>query len=192
MNDATRYRLLHGPYKTPRFRLGQNVMCSARGMVKIVGITSGRIAWPVGKTLRAKSLVLYRDLERAVRVESGLAICYWWGVTSQTVTKWRKALGIQTTPGTQQLRRAHFAEPWAELTRKKAWSKARDPGRREKIAASRRGKPRQQHVIDAMRKGRTGKPHTEETRRKMSESHQRRRGTTARMPAVEAALVVSW
>jgi len=48
------------------------------------------------------------------------------------------------------------------------------PERREKIAASRRGKPRPRHVIEAMRAGRLGTKHTEEARRKMREAHRRR------------------
>lgn len=55
-----------------------------------------------------------------------------------------------------------------------ALAKARDPERCEKIAASRRGKPRPPHVIEAMRQARTGKPHDEDARRKMSEAHKRR------------------
>lgn len=176
MNDVTRYKLLYGPYKTPRFKLGKYVMCLARGRVRIVGITAGRIAWPIGITKRARSLVLYRDLERAVRQESVLAIRYWWGVGPSAVNKWRHVLGVTgTNAGTSELRRAHFAEPWAEQTRQKAWAKAQDPARREKIAASKLGKPRPPHVIEAMRLGRTGKPHSAETRLKMSKGHRRRR-----------------
>jgi len=48
--------------------------------------------------------------------------------------------------------------------------------RREKITASRRGKPRPPHVVEAMRKGRTGKPHTEEAKHKMREAHRKRLG----------------
>ena len=53
-------------------------------------------------------------------------------------------------------------------------SKARDPVRREKIAAARRGKPRPQHVIEAMRAGRLRKKVSGVTKAKMSESHKRR------------------
>ena len=61
MRAATRYRLHFGPYRTPRFKLGQKVVCEARGEVTIVGISDGRIPWPIGQTKRAKSLVLFRD-----------------------------------------------------------------------------------------------------------------------------------
>lgn len=179
MEDTERFRLRFGPYSTPLFEMGQVIECAARGPVTIVGITSGKIAWPIGKTKRAKSLVLFDDLEKAVIQEAAAAICHWWGVGPHTVWKWRKALHVSqsSNPGTTALKQLNFAEPWAEATRKKSWSMAADPNRREKIAASKRGKSRPPHVIEAMRKGRTGKPHSPETRRKMSEAHQRNRGS---------------
>ena len=54
--------------------------------------------------------------------------------------------------------------------------KSRDPQRRAKIAAARRGKARPPHVLEAMRQARRGSRHTEETRRRMSETR-RKRGT---------------
>jgi hypothetical protein len=100
-----RTRLLYGPYRTPRFRLGSVRMCEFRGEVTIVGITDACIPWPVGKTLRARSLVIFGALARAVRLESATAVCHWWGVTPQTVTKWRKALGVgPVTEGTRRLK----------------------------------------------------------------------------------------
>jgi len=65
-----RHRLHFGPYATPRFRIGQPVEDLRRGTVRIVGMSDGPIAWPVGQQERAKSLVLYRGLSRAVRRES--------------------------------------------------------------------------------------------------------------------------
>ena len=93
-----RMKLHHGPYSTPRVRIGRTVlMDEARGIeVVVVGVTSARIPWPIGKLGdgRAKSLIVYGDLERAVRLESNLAVCHWFSVTPQTVTKWRKALTV--------------------------------------------------------------------------------------------------
>jgi hypothetical protein len=68
-----------------------------------------------------------------------------------------------------------LSQPWAAEAKQKAWAKAGDPERREKIAAAKRGKPRPPHVIEAMRRGRAGKPHSAEARRKMSAA-QRRQG----------------
>jgi hypothetical protein len=122
-------------------------------------------------------MVLYADLARAVRRESAQAVGHWWRVGDHTVWRWRKALDAKpVNEGTWRLKHEYALGPPITAARKKAWAKARDPARREKIAAARRGKPRPPHVIEAMRQARLGKPISEETRRKMSEA-QKRRGT---------------
>jgi hypothetical protein len=101
-------------------------------------------------------------------------VAYWWGVTPQTITKWRKALGVAaTTEGTSRLRSRHAHEPWADEARRLAWAKARDPERRAKISAAKKGKPKPPHVIEAMQAGRRARPDNEESRRRMSESSKR-------------------
>jgi hypothetical protein len=136
MRDSERFRLRFGPYRTPRFRYGAAVDDLRFGRVRIAGISEARIAWPYRKKGMPKTLILYGDLAKAVRRESNQAVAFWWGVTPQTVTAWRKALGVRpTTAGTSELRSAHFHEPWAKRAQKKAVAKARDPERRAKIAA---------------------------------------------------------
>ena len=185
MNNAERFRLRFGPYGTPLFRYGAAVKDLRFGRVKVAGISDARIPWPYRKKGMPKTLILYGDLAKAVRRESNQAIAFWWGVTPQTVTVWRKALGVPpNTVGTSELRSAHFREPWARRAQKKAVAKARDPERRAKIAAAKRGKPRPAEVIEAMRKANLGRLHSTETRRKMSEAH-KRRGT--RPPAAGRA-----
>jgi hypothetical protein len=132
MDDAKRFRLRFGRYRTPRFRYGAKVEDARRGRVRIVGISDAPIPWPIGAGKRgAKSLVLFGALVRAVRRESNQAVARAWGVTGQTVTAWRRALGVgPTTAGTSKLRSAHFHEPWAREAQKKAVAKARDAGRR--------------------------------------------------------------
>ena len=71
--------------------------------VVIVGISDARIPWPIGKTKggRDKGPLVFDALGDAVRRKSNLAVCHWFGVTPQTVTKWRKALGVgRMTAGT--------------------------------------------------------------------------------------------
>jgi hypothetical protein len=185
MNDADRFRLL-GTYRTPRFRYGQTVRCEVRGEVVIVGLLDGPIPWPVGKRGRGKSLVVYRGLARAVRRESEQAVAHWWGVSVWRVWQWRKALGVgPTTEGTSRLRRDYSGEPGARRARKKAWAKARDPERREKIAAARRGKPRPPAVVEAVRQAHLGTHHSEEARRRMSEAHRRRGAAPQGGPALD-------
>jgi hypothetical protein len=106
--------------------------------------------WTIGRTHAAESLVLFKDLARAVRREASKAVAYWWGISGQTVTKWRKALGVKSTEGDHRLRVAIGRSPalWPALAAMHA--KIRDPirdrGRRAKIAAAKRGTPRPAHV----------------------------------------------
>jgi hypothetical protein len=161
VNDADRFRLLD-TYRTPRFRYGRQVFCELRGWVTVVGLTEAPIPWPVGKGRRMKTLILYGDLARAVRRESAVAVAHAWGVTAQTVTKWRRALGVPlATEGTSRLHRAYAAEPWAQRAR-------------ERLAASKRGKPLPAHVREVLRKARLGTHLSEETRRKIGEASRRR------------------
>src|SRR4051812_25085993 len=111
LGDA-RYKFHFGPYRAPRFRIGATVFDEIRGNVEIVGISTGRIPWPIGKTKRAKQLVIFRDLATATRHESAVAICHWWGVTGQTVSKWRKGLHfVGETVGQAKLRSAYASHP---------------------------------------------------------------------------------
>jgi hypothetical protein len=67
----------------------------------MTGENEAPIPWSVwkkpGRSTGRTSLVLFKDLARAVRRESEVAICHWWGVCPTTVWKWRKALGIART-----------------------------------------------------------------------------------------------
>jgi len=158
---------LLGRYRTPRFKYGNVVSDTVRGDVEIVGLSDGRIPWPIGKRNRGKSLVVFGDLERAIRTESNLAVCYWWGIRPQTVTKWRNALGVgAVTPGTSRLRREALAPRGNAMRAKIDYD---DAERNAKIAAARRGKPRPPHVIEALRQANRGRRLSEGHRRKISE-----------------------
>jgi hypothetical protein len=164
-------------YQKPSFRYGDIKKCARRGSVRIVGLSDAPIPWPIGQRLprgRARSLVVYGALARAVRRESVEAVCYWWGVGKDTVWQWRKALGVgEFNEGTRWLKSVRLS-PVLERAREAARPTLSSRERGAKIAWSKRGKPRPPHVIEAMRQGRTGKPHSEEARRKMSEAHRRR------------------
>src|SRR4051812_49132675 len=94
-------------YATPRLRAGDMARCARRGDVRVVGLSDAPIPWPVGQTLprgRARSLVLSDGLADAVRRESAVAVAHWWGVSTQTVGAWRKALEVpQYNEGTTRL-----------------------------------------------------------------------------------------
>ena len=72
------------------------------------------------------------------------------------------------------MRRDYCQEPGAKRARQKGYAKHRDPQRRAKIAAARRGKPRPRHVIEAMNNAWRGLTHSEEARRTMSKAQKRR------------------
>src|SRR5579872_1403267 len=114
MTSHDRFKLLFGPYRTPRFKYGDLVFCELRGWVKITGLTDGRIPWPtcrVGKR-KARALILYGALGEAVRRESAQAVGYWWGVAPCTVSMWRQALDVKpTNEGTRRLRHDYALEP---------------------------------------------------------------------------------
>src|SRR5262249_21380000 len=47
-----------------------------------------------------RALIVFGDLAHPARTESNQAVFYWFGVTPQTVSNWRKALGVGLTdPG---------------------------------------------------------------------------------------------
>ncbi len=170
-----KFALLCGPYETPLFEYGDLVWCDWRGEVEIVGLTDGKIPWPIGQKGSSRTLVIFAGLSAAIRSESNQAVCHWWGVTPQTVTKWRKALGVgAVTKGTSHLRAEHAKGESGTEARKQAVKKAQDPERRRKIANARRGKKRPKHVMEALRKANIGRELPEAQKRKMSEAHKRR------------------
>jgi hypothetical protein len=180
MTDDDRFKLLFGPYRTPKVRLGRVLTCEARDdEVIVVGYSDAPIPWPVGQRRGrgARTLVVYAGLADAVRRESNQSVAHWWGVTPQTVTKWRKALDVtRANEGTHRLHHDHALEPGVAAGRAKAKERANDPARRAKIAAAKRGKPRPAGMMEALAAADRGKRLGDETRRKMSEAH-RRRGT---------------
>jgi hypothetical protein len=71
---------LLGKYATPTFHYGDVVECARRGEVRIVGLSSAPIPWPIGQILpkgRGRSLVLYGALAEAVRRVPVESVCSW-------------------------------------------------------------------------------------------------------------------
>lgn len=96
--------LIGGPHKLPpSARIGVVHECVVRGELVVTGFTDAPIPWIRGRPREGKgppTLIVCGDLARAVREESAVAVAHWWGVTSRTVTTWRKALGVgPITPG---------------------------------------------------------------------------------------------
>src|SRR5258708_6800390 len=105
MNDRDRFKLSGGPCPHPPGKGRLFLRCEIRRTARVRGIHEARIQWPY--TLQKNgggcpALILCGEL---VRVESATAICHWWGVGSDRVRKWRRALGVQTTnEGTADLK----------------------------------------------------------------------------------------
>src|SRR5947209_8042232 len=78
-----------------------------------------------------------------------------------------------TNVGHGRLRVRYVKEPFFKRAQRKAWSKARDPVRRAKIAAAKLGIPRPPEVVAKMAASKRGSRHSEATRRKMSLSHEK-------------------
>ncbi|MBA4016465.1 MAG: hypothetical protein C0483_04695 [Pirellula sp.] len=151
----TRHELRYEYYEAPPVEVGQRLKCAVRGEVVVVGLSKGRIPWPIAyKPGNAnRMLVVYSGLKRAVEREAAIAVCHWWGVTAQTVSRWRGVMGVSAnTAGSAALRRNHGMRNWAKVG-PRLLSKAHDPERAAKIAAAKRGKPRPPHVIEAMKLG---------------------------------------
>src|SRR5437868_3305934 len=150
MHESERVKLISGPYRTPRCKVGGFLRCAKRGRVLVRGIHEAPIQWPY--TLPKKGgrpmLILYGDLARAVRVESETAICYWWGVGTMTVWKWRRALGIRrVNEGTSALLSRWSPETvQSDEALRQLANALGSPERAAKIAAAKRGKPRPPHV----------------------------------------------
>jgi DNA-binding XRE family transcriptional regulator len=86
--------------------MGQTLWCVLRGRVRVCGWGQGRVRWPLGRAGHGGkgAYIVTPELARALRVESAAAIRYWWGVGSNTVTHWRRRLGVeQFNEGTLKL-----------------------------------------------------------------------------------------
>jgi hypothetical protein len=91
-----------------------------------------------------------------------------------TVWKWRKALDVgATTPGTSRLRHEYGIEPAQLENVARAMARARDPERRAKLSAARKGNPRPPHVGRAVAEAHRGTHHSAQTRAKMSATHRK-------------------
>jgi len=168
MSPIDRHHLHFGPYQTPRFACGDTAVCLACGEVTISRISDGRIPWPACTRRGGVSLVLNGDLARAVEREAACAVAHWFGVSTWTVRKWRRALGVPSrNEGDRLLKRRYAQSERGALARAAALATARDPERRAKIAAAPLGKARPPHVVAAIRKSMLGRKLTPEHRQKV-------------------------
>jgi hypothetical protein len=179
-------KLLFGPYRMPKCKVGGTLRCHIRGMVKVLGITAAPMQWPFTRRPGGRGgrpmLVICGDLVRAIRRESEAAIVYHWGSSIPTVWRWRKALGVgQFTEGTRDLYRRWLPEKLDEEALENQAKARQTPEFRAKLSEALRGKPMPEHVKRKLLKANKGRKPSAESRRKMSEA-QKRRGSTAEPP----------
>lgn len=170
-------RLRFGPYRMRKKAVGDSVRCLYRQRkVVVTAISDAPIPWPRTGNGAASGLIVCDDLERAITKESQAAVMHHWGVSDQTVTNWRRALGVsRMNPGSAEVHREVFAGRWSdaqiELGRKRSHSKRAIA----KMIESKRGKPIHPNTVIALR-ATAGKPKTDLHRAAMSQAH-RKRGT---------------
>ena len=175
MDDRERFKLLHGPYRAPRCRLGKKLFCEIRGWVPVRPISAGRIPWPKTLVGRSPAFILTGDLVKAVRRESNQAVCYWWGITGQTVTAWRRALDVpRATEGTRRLHREWFRESIPPENLAQGRRNANSAAANAKKGSATRGKPMLPHVKAALQKANKGRKLSKEHRRRLSAAHKAR------------------
>ncbi len=84
-------RLLFGPYHMPRCKVGKWLTCAVRGKMQVYAISDAPIPWPQTRHRKQGGrpfLIVCRDLVRAIRHESEVAVMYWWGLKANTVWTW--------------------------------------------------------------------------------------------------------
>jgi hypothetical protein len=162
-------------YKTPKFRYGAIVFDEVRGDVEIVGLSDAPIPWPIGKKRNAKSLVVFKDLVRAIRSESNATVCEWWGITPQTVTKWRNALGVERiNAGTSRRLRQNMTPAKTAKMHARRQPTYRNPERIEKIRQAKLGQPRPRQVMEKLRQANLGRKWTPHQRQQLLDARIRR------------------
>jgi hypothetical protein len=136
--------LRFGPYRQPRYKIGDKLDCDYAGTLRIVAISDAPVQWPLGVVRGHRIPILCGELVRAVRSESAGDVAAAWGVGSGLVTKWRKALRVKGTKG-EHLRRSENI-------------KATDPARAGKIGKAKLGNPSVKRSTRRQRPKRTPTP----------------------------------
>ncbi len=169
-----RFKLHFGPYRTPRFKIGAVVTDELRGEVKIIGLSDAPIPWPLSFHWRARSVVVYGALVRAIRSESAQAVAHWWGISVGTVRLIRRALGVPAiNEGSKWLQRRYARTPEFQRNARKAWANAGTPERRAIAGKARLGRRHSAAARQKIAAANRRRVVTEESRRRRSEAAKR-------------------
>jgi len=130
------HKLIGGPYRPPRVRVGDSLFCDLHGEVVMRAFTD-RLRWPCALLYGQRSPILTGDLVRAVRTESAMAVVWWWEVSRNLVHRWRVCLSVgRKTPGTLRLRRERCS--FSRQTLALALAAQRTPAWRERNSEARK------------------------------------------------------
>jgi len=174
--------LLAGPYRRPAVRRGQIVVCEYRGMVVTVGgLTAAPVPWPLIDRGGPPALIVCGDLVRAIQTESATAIVHHWGVSPQTVWRWKRALGVgrMTEGGKRLYRQLLPAKIHSPAAKEASRSASHSPSLMALRSAARRGKPVSPQTTAAAAKA---------ARRKRSKQHRQALSAGARKAVREGRL----
>lgn len=160
---------LLGAYTPPVVEQDGCLTCERLGRVEVDGFSNALIPWPIVKRGGTPSLVLCGDLIEAVRRESVSAVVHWWGVSTTTVRKWRRLLGVpRMNEGTIRLHREAIPDRFNDETQEKSRQALKNPETRAKMSASRKGKPIHPNSRKAASEA-CRRPRSEEWKAQMSE-----------------------
>jgi hypothetical protein len=126
------------------------------------------------KNLGTAPYILCGDLVKAVKCESAVAVAHHFGVSTQTVKGWRKALGVpRANEGSARLwGRVAIAREDDRLERARRNSKR--PAALAKVSAKLKGRVIPPHVIEAVRRA-AKRPRSKAWKKKMA-AYWRKRG----------------
>lgn len=120
--------VLLGTYRPPASR--DRTYCRFRKVwCRVTSWTDAPIPWPMGVPegpgrVGRPSLVVTRDLERAIRTESALALKHHFGIQTTLAWRYRKWLGVEghiKTPGSRHLQQ-EVSEKGAAGIKAKEWT----------------------------------------------------------------------
>ena len=169
-----RFRLLYGPYRSPKVHRGSRLFCEIRGTVIVGGFRfAGEIPWPYVKQ-RGCPPILCGDLVKAIRCESKLAVMRYFGLSKEIVRRFRRALNVPAqTDGTRQLQ-GRVATNRKDDRLSRARRNSKKPAALAKLAAKLKGRVIPSHIIQAVREA-AQRPRSLSWKKKMAE-YWRKRG----------------
>jgi hypothetical protein len=71
------------------------VECAISGIVKITGVSSGPLPWPISEQ---GELIVYKGLVKALMKESLEAVAAHWGISVEKLRRWHDKLPTASAP----------------------------------------------------------------------------------------------